>query len=355
MIAENGKARDWSFCGPRADGAIGLRRPIVSNMTKYLVTGATGLLGNNVVRQLLAAGEQVRVLTRAKSDPRPYAELELDRIAGDVSDAAAVVAACRGMDVVIHSAGHVHIGWKQLDQHRQTNVEGTRNIAAGARAAGARLVHVSTINALGLGKLDQPADEDSALPGITECPYVVTKREAERVVLDEVGRGLWATIVNPSFMLGPWDWKPSSGKMLLAVTQFAPYAPLGAISVGDARDVAAATIAAAKRGTSGRHYILGGPNMTYWDLWRRMAKLAGKRGPFLPMGPLARAVFVPACDLFTRVTGHEGEANSAAIAMGQLQHCFSSRRAEQELGYHIRPFEETLNDSWAWFREHGYV
>src|SRR6266850_1958271 len=145
---------------------------------KYLVTGATGLVGNNIVRQLVAAGEKVRVLARTSSDPRPLDGLSIERVAGDVRDPAAVAEACRDVAVVIHSAGYVHLGWKQLDQHQSINVEGTRNVAAAAREAGAKLVHVSAINALGLGRLDQPADEESALPGIVECPYVVTKREA---------------------------------------------------------------------------------------------------------------------------------------------------------------------------------
>src|SRR5262245_32645857 len=122
-------------------------------MTKYLVTGATGLLGNNIARQLLEAGQAVRVLSRASSDGRALEGLAVERVAGDVRDAATVAEACRGVEIVIHSAGHVQLGWKQLDQHRQINVEGARNIAIAARTAGLRLVHVSAINALGLGRL----------------------------------------------------------------------------------------------------------------------------------------------------------------------------------------------------------
>jgi dihydroflavonol-4-reductase len=322
---------------------------------KYLVTGATGLLGNNVVRQLLAAGHEVRVLARSTSDPRPFEGLAVQRAGGDIRDAEAVAAACRDVQVIIHAAGHVHIGWTQHDLHQRINVEGARNIAAAARLAGAKLVHVSTINALGLGHLSQPADEETALPGIIECPYVTTKRQAELIVLDEVARGLAAVIVNPSLMLGPWDWKPSSGKMVLAVARFAPFAPLGAANFCDVRDVAAGVIAAAEKAPPGRRYILGGHNLTYWDAWRQMARLAGKRGPFLPMGPLIRAIGAPALNLHTWVTGREGDANSAAMALGCQQHCFSSRRAEQELGYRVRPLAETLTDTWAWFRENGYV
>jgi dihydroflavonol-4-reductase len=312
-------------------------------------------LGNNLVRRLVAAGESVRVLARDTSDPRPLAGLNVERFGGDVRDAAAVAAACQGVDVVIHSAGHVHIGWDHGDVHDQINVEGTRNVAAAARSAGAKLVHVSAINALGLGKLEQPADEESALPGIVNCHYVRTKREAERIVLEEVERGLWATIVNPGFILGPWDWKPSSGKMFLAVARFSPFAPVGAITVCDARDVAAGAIAAAQRGQSGRRYILGGQNLSYWNAWQQMAKVAGRRGPIAPMGPIFRAVAFPVLAARRLIVSEEGEANSAALAMSRQQHCFTSRRAQAELGYQFRPFDQTLNDTWSWFCEHGYV
>lgn len=323
-------------------------------MNKYLITGATGLLGNNVLRQLLAAGKSCRVLARAGSDPRPLAGLDVERAEGDLRDPEAIGRACRGVDAVIHAAGHVHIGWKQLDLQRRINVEGSRYVAAAARECGARLVHVSSINALGLGKLAAPADEETALDGIVECPYVITKREAEQAVLAEVARGLSAVIVNPSLMLGPWDWKPSSGKMLLA-SRFVPHAPLGAANFCDVRDVASGVIAAAEKGKSGQRYILGGYNLTYWEAWRQMARAGGWWGPLLPMGMLFRGTVVPVLDLFTLVTGMEGDANSAAIAMGRQEHCFSSGRAQAELGYTNRPWNETLAEAWAWFREHGYA
>jgi dihydroflavonol-4-reductase len=322
---------------------------------KYLVTGATGLVGNNVVRQLVAAGEEVRVLVRESSDRRCLEGLPVERTLGDVRDAASVAAACRGVQRVIHAAGYVHLGWTNLDLHRQINVEGTRNVAVAAREAGIRMVHVSGINALGLGRLDHPADEESALPGIIDIPYVITKREAEQVVLAEVARGLDAVIVIPGCMFGPWDWKPSSGKMLLEVAKFAPIYPVGAVTFCDVRDVAAGTLAAARLGQAGRRYILGGHNLWYLEAWRKMARLAGRRGPISPMGPVFRTVAKPVLNLYTRLTGKEGELNSAVLMLGRQQHCFSSRRAEAELGYKVRPFEETLADTWSWFCERGYV
>ena len=322
---------------------------------KYLVTGATGLLGNNIVRQLLDRGEDVRVLARQECDPRPLAGLSVDTVTGDVRDADSVKRACSGVDVVIHSAGYVHIGWTRGDVHQQINVEGTRNVAIACREARARLVHVSTTNALGLGALEKPADEETALPGIVEVPYVSSKREAEQVVLEEIRRGLWAVIVSPSTMFGPWDWRPSSGKMLLEVTRFSLFAPVGAQNFGDVRDVAAGAISAAQRGRPGERYILGGHNLSFRDAWTKMAALAGKAGPRLPMGPIFRAIAGPACDLRTLIARSEGAANSAALALGRQSHCFNSDKAQRELGYTIRPFDETLADAWRWFSEHGYV
>lgn len=322
---------------------------------KFLVTGATGLLGNTVVRELLAAGHEVRALSRGTSDPRPLAGLDVEPIHGDVRQVDAVRRACTGVDSVIHSAAHVHIGWTQAALHQEINVEGTRNVARAAQEAGARMVYVSSINTLGLGRLESPADEESPLPGIVDCPYVVTKRQAEQVVLEECKRGLAGIIVNPSLMFGPWDWKPSSGQMILEVAKGAPVAPRGATNWCDARDVARGCIAALEKGEIGRQYVLGGHNSTYFDLWHHIARVAGVSGPKFRMGPIVRICGSVGGDLWARVSGKEGPVNSATIAISAQSHCFSSARAERELGYTIRPLEETLTDTWNWFVEKGYA
>jgi dihydroflavonol-4-reductase len=322
---------------------------------KYLVTGGSGLLGNNIVRRLLEIGEQVRVLQRAGSDQRPFKGLDIEQRTGNVQDTASLHSAAEGVDVIIHSAGHVHLGWSQASEHQAVNVEGTRNVAAVARAAGTRLVHVSSVNALGLGRMDNPATEETALPGAILCPYVVTKQAGEAAVQQEMEKGLSAVIVNPGFMLGPWDWKPSSGKMLLEVARFAPLAPTGAFSICDVRDVAAATVEAARSSSARGKYILAGHNLTYFDAWKKFAGAAGKRGPRFRAGPFNRWVGALAGDLWGRVTGREPNLNSAGMRMSCQQHCFSSAKAEEELMYGSRPLQETITDAWTWFVEYGYV
>jgi dihydroflavonol-4-reductase len=326
-------------------------------MGPTLVTGSTGLLGNNVVRQLLARGERVRVLVRAGCDPRPLAGLQIETAIGDVRDLDSLRRAAVGVHTVIHSAAVVHIGWTGIDEARAINVAGSRNVAEAALAANARLVHVSSVDALGLGTPGQPADEETPHTPVVPCPYVLTKRSGEEAVLEVAARGLWAVIVNPGFMLGPWDWKPSSGRMLLQVARrWTPLAPKGVNNFCDARDVAAGVLAAAERGQSGRRYILGGESLTYLEAWRIFAAVAGARAPLgEPPGPLIMAAAGKLGDLWTKLTGREPDVNSASVAMARLPKYLSSVRAETELGYRPRSVREAAETAWAWFCEYGYA
>ena len=321
-----------------------------------LVTGATGLVGNNVVRMLCRSGESVRVLVRETSDPRPLADLEVEVVTGDVCDAASVRRATAGVSGVVHAAAQVHFGWSGLESQRAVNVEGTRHVAIAARDANAKMIHISSVDALGIGSPDSPADEESPREGKVPCSYVITKREAEQAFLDEVSRGLDGVVVNPGFMLGPWDWKPSSRRMLLEVRRrFTPFAPTGGVSVCDVRDVAVGILAALDRGAAGRRYILAGENLTYFDFWKRIAAVTGGTAPICRAGPLLRIIAGRGGDVIGKLTGREPDVNSAAVGMSNLYHYYSIARAQKELGYVVRPLEESITDAWNWFQAEGYA
>ncbi len=321
-----------------------------------LVTGATGLVGNNLVRCLLDQGQAVRVLVRTGADPRPLEGLDVERVPGDVRDRAAVERACDGVQAVLHAAAQIHLGWTQLEQSREINVQGTRHLVDAARHAGARLVQISSVDALGAGLPDQVADEENFSVEKVPCTYVLTKRESDQVVHQGIREGLDAVIVHPCFMLGPWDWKPSSGRMLLAVAQrFTPVAPAGGCNVCDIRDVARGILAAWKSGKTGRSYILGGENIRYLELWKLFAKVTGASGPAFRVGPLMRIAAGCWGDLCTRFSGQEPEINSATIAMSSQYHFYRISRAQKELGYRCRPIQESVQDAWNWFQKYGYA
>jgi len=331
--------------------------PVPRSSPVAAVTGATGLLGNNLVRLLVDRGWRVRAVVRsATAASRTLAGLPVEAVVADLADGAALGAALDGCRAVFHSAAHVHCGWRHFDAMHATNVGGTARVARAARDAGARLVHVSSVDAIGLRSDGDAADEDTPPGLMPECPWLITKREAEAAVVAEVERGLDAVIVNPTYMLGPWDWKPSSGRMLLEVGQGrGVLAPPGGNDFVDVRDVAAGALAAAERGCRGRRYILGGHGLSYLEAWRTFARIAGR---MQPLGTAPQTLLRAAgwCgDLASLFTRHELPVNSAATAMAALPHHFSSARARSELGYSFRPFEATVTDAWLWFVDHGFA
>ncbi len=317
---------------------------------KALVTGATGLLGNNLVRQLLHNGVEVRAMSSSSAPTRAFTSLDVERVAVDVRDADGVAAATEGVDVVYHCAGCVRIGWSDGEEHQAINFGGAKNVADALRGRDVRLVHVSSVNALGIAPADGVADEETYDERTIQCPYMTSKRAGQDYVLDQVRAGdLDAVVVLPGFLQGPWDWKPSSGQMLLSMAKhFTPMVPMGGVSVVDVRDVAAGMIAARERGTAGRTYILAGHNLAYRQLWEMMAEVVGVRAPRIPLGPVNRMIASKAMDLVTRVTGREPLLNSAALNLSSKRLWFSSQRATEELGYRFRPAMESLQDAWRW-------
>jgi len=332
-------------------------RPAAPDVDRvHLVTGATGLLGNNLVRMLLARGERVRVLVREGADPRPLAGLDVEVARGDVRDPGAVSAAVAGVSHVFHAAAGVQVGRRGLEAMRAVNVTGAAHVARACNAEGARMVQVSSVTALGYGTIAAPADEERPPMAGLRVPYVLTKREGDRLVAREVEAGLDAVFVHPAYMLGPWDWKPSSGRMLLAVARGrAVAAPPGGNDFCHVEDVAAGILTAAERGGRGEHYILGGEALTYRAAWALFARVTGGRAPLLTMpAPIVRAAGA-AGDLWGLVSGGEGDLNSGSARMSCLPHHFSDRKARDALGYASRPAEVAARDAWAWFGAHGYA
>lgn len=316
---------------------------------RWAVTGGTGLLGNNLVRTLVARGASVKVLVRRP--PRPeFAGLDVEAVEGDLDDPAALARLCADVDCVVHSAAAVDIRYGDRASFEAVNVGGTARLLA-ALPAGVRLVHVSTVDALGMRSRAHPADEDCApAPHEGGVPYVDTKRAADRRVLDSAAD---AVIVYPTYMLGPWDWRPSSGKMILEIASGkGTLAPAGGNNFVDVRDVVEALLVAAGRPRGGR-WILGNENLSYREIWSLMAEVTGARPPMGELPRWAGSVAAGALDVARGVGLREGTINAAAVRMSFLPHYFSAERARRELGMAATPVRDAIAAAWAWFGEHG--
>ncbi len=325
-----------------------------------VVTGATGLLGNVLLRALAAHGlGPVRAFVRPTADCRSIAGLDVEVAQGDVRDPSSLLAAFSGADTVYHLAGIVSITRGGLPRLHETNVEGTHNVIAACRAAGVRrLVYCSSIHAFAVPAAGTCLSETSLVdPARATGAYDRTKAEATLLVRDAVRGGLDAVMVFPTAILGPYDYRPShTGELVLACAQGRLKAYVdGAYNFVDVRDVAEGLVAAAQKGPSGEGYILAGHNVTVWELLHAVETVTGARAPRvrLPFG-LVRAVsfLIPAYYWLTRqkplFTTYSLDVISSGCTM-------TNEKAERELGYRPRPFLETMEDTVRWFREQGML
>lgn len=329
---------------------------------RILVTGGTGLLGNTILRQLTSDGHDVRALIRGEPSQMVFQGIEAEFFHADLNDLSKINSAVEGCDAVIHCAGLIHIGWHKLDESMIVNRDGTRNLVNACRSHSAALVHVGTVNTLAIGSRTNPADETTPLDhagGQISCSYVESKRAGVDVALDGVSHGLRATIIHPGFMMGPWDWKPSSGRMIQEVAKtWRPIAPAGGCSVCDSRDVACGVITAMHRliegkTENGRQYILAGENWTYFELWKHIAERTGRRRPIMPAGPAQRIIGQLVGNLTTQFKGEESDLNSAAVRMSSQFHWYDSSRARDELGYRTRQASQSIDDAVDWLSGRG--
>ena len=324
---------------------------------KFVVTGASGHLGANVVRALVQSGATVRAV-----DVRPgsaLAGLDLEFVKGDVLDPPTLQSAFAGADFVVHLAAKISIAGDPDGSVRRVNVEGVRNVAEAALAAGARrMVHCSSVHAYHVRGTRAPLREncpratDPALPA-----YDRSKAAGEDELRRVVDRGLAAVILNPSGMFGPVDPEPSRmGRVLLAMFKGRlPIGVRGAFDWVDVRDVATALISAAERGRKGENYLVGGHRASVTELGRVAAEVAGRRPPPPLTAPLG--LVRTAAEVAVRLAGPR-RAGRLLLTPESL-HALATdpvidySKAVAELGYKPRPLAETVADLHASFIADG--
>ena len=323
---------------------------------RVLVTGSTGFLGNNLIRALLSQGHEVVAGLRSSSSRDPIRGLDVEVWEMDFERPSEISFALKDIDAVVHSAALIQIGWSRLDESRKVNVEYTKRLAQAARRKSIRMIHVSTVDALGVSDEPQVKKETDLDPPNPACSYVVSKREAETEFLLEVANGLDGVIVNPGFMIGPYDWKPSSGEMMIFLQKsLIFFYPAGGCSLVDVRDVADGIISVIEHGRRGERYILAGQNMTYYDIWKLMSSVMNSMPPRRRLRNWLASTAGAVGDCLSRFRKNELALNSAATQMGQLYHWYSSEKAENELGYQVSSVEDAVRDAWDWFQANGYI
>ena len=323
---------------------------------RFVVTGASGHLGGNVVRALVATGASVRAVDVRRG--AALQGLDVEFVEGDVLDPSALQKAFAGAEFVLHLAAKISIAGDPDGSVRRVNVDGVRHVAEAALAAGVRrLVHCSSLHAYDVGSIAGPVREDgrratdSALP-----PYDRSKAAGEDELRRVVDQGLDAVILNPSGMFGPVDPEPSRmGRVLLAMFRGRmPVTVHGAFDWVDVRDVAAASITATERGRRGENYLIGGHRASVTDLARLAADVSGRTPPRVvaPLAPVQLAARAAVRLAGPRRAGRLllTPESLHALATDPVVDC---SKAAAELGYRPRPLAETVADLHAAFVAEG--
>jgi dihydroflavonol-4-reductase len=322
-----------------------------------LVTGANGFVGCHVVRALCARGMQVRAFVRPNSDRRALEGVECELAFGDVRDRTAVDLAVTGCDQVYHVAADYRLWVLDEAPMYDANVQGTRNILEAAASAGVqRIVHTSTVGALGIakdgvGREDTPVTLDQMVG-----PYKRSKFLAEVEVLKAARQGVPVVIVNPSTPVGPLDYKPTpTGRVIVDFLnrRMPAYVDTGLNLVG-VEDCARGHLLAAERGRIGEKYILGGENLSLKQILQRLARLSGLPAPRVRL-PFAVALgFAFGAEAVARIITHRPpRASLTEVRMARKPMFFDSAKARAELGCDAGPIDDALRRAVEFFREIG--
>jgi dihydroflavonol-4-reductase len=330
------------------------------------VTGATGFVGNAVIRTLATRGSHagdalpagpLRAVVRPQSDRRSLAGLDVEFAEADIGDPKSLAAAFDGADVVFHIAGQVSIGGERLKQLRAVNVEGTRSVLEACRSAKVgRLVYTSSVHALVEPPMGTCTDESAPIdPRRSHGPYGITKAEATQLVFAAAQAGLDAVVVLPTGIIGPYDYRPShTGQAVInAARGKLPAYVDGAYNFVDVRDVADGAVSAFLHGRSGQGYLLAGHVVTVREFLQTVAELAGVAPPRLRVNLKFMQALSLLTPLYCRIARQKPLFTRYSLSVLSSNCWISNSKAMRELGFSPRPFRETLDDTIRWFREQG--
>ncbi len=337
-----------------------------SKIQTAFVTGATGLLGNNLVRLLVSRGVRVKALVRSREKAeKQFRGLPVEIVLGDMTRASEFAARLAGTDVLFHTAAFFRDNFKGGRHQRElqeTNVRGTGDLLEQAYAAGVRrVVHTSSVAVL-RGERGQLTDETMLRATTDADDYYLSKILSDRVVESflEKHPDMWACTVLPGWMAGPGDIGPTpSGQLILDfVDRALPGIPPGTFSLVDARDVAHAMWLAAERGRRGERYLAAGRHIDMGQLFEMLQQITGVEAPRRRVPVAALFAVALGSELWARVSGKPvliSLANVRLMVAERDRSHFDNSKSERELGARFRPIEETLCDTIAWYRQNGLI
>lgn len=324
---------------------------------KVAVTGASGHLGANLIRALIEKGASVRVLVH--HEVRALEGLDVEIVRGDVCDPGSLRSAFAGIDTVYHLVARISLSMGGWDEVERINVGGVRNVVEACLTENVRrLVHFSSIHAFCHEPLNRVLDETRELVSDYKSPpYDRSKAMGEMEIRRGLERGLDAVIINPTAVVGPYDYYPSHfGQALLRIAEGKmPALITSGYDWVDARDVAQGAIIACENAPAGAKYLLSGHWISMCDVARMIEELTGCRAPGFVCPMWLAPAGVPFLGAAARLKGTRPIFTTVTIKALKGNRTISHEKATRELGYNPRTFFTTLHDTLGWFAQNGYL
>ena len=328
-------------------------------MSLALITGSSGHVGSNLIRELTKQNYKIRCID-FDEDHRAYEGFDVEIIKGDITERDSLVPIFKDVEIVFHTAALINLDRRYRDQIRLVNVSGTENVCQASLNAGVKkLIHFSSVDAFYRFPIEEPLLENRKLiDDPNAVPYDLSKADGQKIVLDYCKQGLDASIIHPTSIVGPNDFKPGlpMQEMVNLANGKRKVLPNWGYNFVDVRDLCKTAISAVSEGKTGQNYIVGGEYHMYSYIAKLMEEQLGRT---VLLGTIpnfvsylglpyeyVKSLITKKPRVLTVDTLHTGKTGNKVVP---------STLARSELGHNPRPLEETIHDMVSFFQKRGLI
>ena len=328
-------------------------------MSLALITGSSGHVGSNLIRELTKQNYKIRCID-FDGDHRAYEGFDVEVIKGDITERDSLVPIFKDVEIVFHTAALINLDRRYRDQIRLVNVSGTENVCQASLNAGVKkLIHFSSVDAFYRFPIEEPLLEDRKLiDDPNAVPYDLSKADGQKIVIDYCQQGLDASIIHPTSIVGPNDFKPGlpMQEMVNLANGKRKVLPNWGYNFVDVRDLCITAISAVSKGKTGQNYIVGGEYHMYSYIAELMEEQLGRT---VLLGTIPnfvsylglpyeyiKSLITKKPRVLTVDTLHTGKTGNKVVP---------STLARSELGHNPRPLEETIHDMVSFFQKRGLI